>query len=141
MLLFTLLKTEIKTFYFNFNLQEKSHILSVIELYRELLAKPFLQLEKFSHITISPKHLSSEGEVSNDWLKDYNFKTWKDFNYKCLHCKKNFKSLKVLLNHFNEIAVKCKISCTHDKCSKVFASVNSYLNHVIKYHQEFLAYS
>lgn len=97
---------------------------------------------RFEKITIKESLLNkATGEVPQEWLRKYNgFMTWQDMSFECVsHCKKSIKSLKGLLDHFDENkvaqhkrALKCHI------CSKVYADQATnlilYLNHMSRIH-------
>jgi hypothetical protein len=94
---------------------------------------------KYNRVQVKETLLLRDGEVPKEWLCNFSdFKTWQDFGYTCFHCKKQIKSLRLLLEHFDHklSILKRTIKCSF--CGKVFGDsptyLISYLNHMDKEH-------
>lgn len=120
--------------------------MEVNEVFKDKIQENEIRFEK---ITIKESLLNKEtGEVPQDWLRKYNgFITWQDMTYECVtHCKKTIKSLRGLLDHFDENkvaqhkrAIKCNHEVSHNvKCGKVYGDQATnlvlYLNHMSRAH-------
>lgn len=101
-------------------------------------------------ITINKNLLDKEtGEIPESWLANFSsYKTWTDFTYQCVtHCQQKFKSLKKLLDHYDELKIsqhKRNIKCT--ECPKIYCDQSNnltlYLNHMARKHElEFLKFT
>lgn len=130
----------IRISYFLWFFKRNRPIENVADIYSEFMKQPLLELEEKTHISVEREHLSEAGEISKDWLSEYEIKTWKDFTYSCVNCKKTVKSLQKMLQH-------CKTSCRINKmlcnlCEKTFSTLHAYVNHVVRKHEmEHLLYT
>lgn len=92
------------------------------------MKQSLLDLEDFSHVSVGREDLSEDGEISKNWLSQYDIKMWKDFTYSCEKCGKTFKSLTLLLQHIKNVCQTNKILCNF--CTKPFSSLGAYINHI-----------
>lgn len=91
----------------------------------------------YERIQIKRDLVPENGEIPKTWLKQYkDFFSWQDLFHDCLHCHKQFKSLKALLKHFDDANIgvsKRSIKCS--RCPKIFKDnlyLVSYINHMAK---------
>lgn len=110
-------------------------LLEVQELFNDDLEEKEIGFKK---ISIKSSLLDKDtGEVPISWLRNYNdSKIWQDFTYICTsHCQKKIKTLKALLDHYDEHKVSHKrrvFSCV--VCHKTYSTQSTnfilYLNHM-----------
>lgn len=120
---------------YRFFIQRFRPVQNVQDIYSYWIKKPFLDLCDCTHVDVDRKCVSQSGEISGEWLKNFNVKTWKDFTYTCHHCAEQFKSLSLILLH-QKRSFEChnsKLSC--NICSHLFLTLAAYINHMIRYHK------
>lgn len=86
--------------------------------------------------------MNEEGEISSDWLKDYEgTKTWTDFTYQCSHCDTEITGLFAYMQHLKSASINTfKVRCGESNCVREFAALYSFINHSTEHHQH-LAFS
>lgn len=99
------------------------------------------QMKSFEKIDAPATELSTNGEVSHEWLKKYaDFKTWNDFRFVCGdHCNEEFSNLFLMISHIYEnylqkknLFLKCPVCFKKFVCKYFSASLP---NHIIKEHK------
>lgn len=110
-------------------------------LFQKYLGDPINAADNYSHVTIDKSLLSKSGEIPQTWLKNFKIRTWSHIDFNCQHCGTEIKSLGALISHLKETTGKIKICCPKKGCTRQFASLNSFINHVVNDHSACLAYS